>query len=306
MPLADAIDQLISRTAPTLVTRSFQRAWDAAAPVDEYPLAQIIERLDSRVCPLCRALHGRIIRRDDPQFARWRLGSHINCRRVMAWIHRSETDHTGQPTQPTFPAGSDVLHTDAKGRSFTLDQLTEKHGHFVRDPQKYAALRTPVRPTGRDFIAYRKPLPGGGLAPHVTLRFRDGMPKWAVRQTLQSMGQGFTDLYGLPIPGDRELAVQMLWHAGRSGLFSNLSAIARIRSGAWPAAALTPEDLALVPSLLLSDPETHFVTSQTGSRTEWVLHNPSITLPDGRVVEDPSAFYSPAAGEFTDIARLPS
>jgi hypothetical protein len=55
-------------------------------PEDEYPLAQIVGALDDELCDLCAWLNGRIIQRGAPEWERYRLPSHINCRRAFAYI----------------------------------------------------------------------------------------------------------------------------------------------------------------------------------------------------------------------------
>jgi hypothetical protein len=210
MLLADTTDLILQGTTGAVVPQAFTRGYDAAAPPDEFPRAQCLEVLDERVCPLCAHLDGMIFDRTSPAYARYRLPSHINCRRTWVFIHRDEVGPDGRPTEPDFVPPS--------------QELIDKHGHFVSDERKYAALRVPARPTGRDFIAFRPPLPGGGQSRGVVLRWRDNLDNGPLQETLQTMAAGLTDPLGLPHAGDRELALQILHHAAERGLFSDLTA----------------------------------------------------------------------------------
>jgi hypothetical protein len=140
---------------------------DGLDPV-EYPLAQIIEHLDGKICPLCRSVHGKIVAKGTPEWVRWRLPSHINCRRITVDIHKDEVDNEGNPTRPDF------VEPEA--------DLVKRHGHFVNDPKKYEALRVPARPTGRDFIVRR-------LAGQSTeLIFARALPEGLLKATLRTIG----------------------------------------------------------------------------------------------------------------------
>ena len=303
--VTDTIDALLGSTASAAVTDSFARGWESAAPEAEFPLAQRSEILDSVTCRLCRAVDGRTVRRDDPWYRRFIRQLHINCRGIWLYIHRDEVDRFGKPTAPDWP-GADEVFTDDKGREASLRDLIDAHGHFVAEPEKYSALNLPVRPEGRDVIFYREKLPGGGLAPHVTARWRDGMPKWAVRETLQSMAGGLPNPLSLQAPGDLNLALQVMWHAGRAGLWRGLPSITAERAGAWPGAGtLTEAEIAPLPVQMMQSGEAFVGTHPTAQGTpQWFLYAEQHELAPGRTLDEVAAIYRPLDADFVDVQRL--
>jgi hypothetical protein len=135
--------QKLEATATVTYTEIKNLAEDLTLPADEYPLAQIIETLDSHICPLCAHLHGKIIKRNTPEWEQYKLPSHINCRRTFAYIPADQDE------QPDFtPPPQDLLN---------------KYGHFHTDPQRYEPLRVPAFADRRQFIVKRTKHPITGI-----------------------------------------------------------------------------------------------------------------------------------------------
>ncbi len=164
----DQITYMLDATANVTVTSNYGLGRDAAMPADEFPLAEISESLDDRTCQLCAMLDGQIVRRDSPEYDEFRWPSHINCRRIMVYIGRDEVGPDGEPMQPTF------VRPDK--------EIIAKHGHFHVEPDKYAELRMPARPEGRDFIFVR-----GADGQPGTLLWTEGLSEDAIRQTVIDM-----------------------------------------------------------------------------------------------------------------------
>lgn len=287
MLLADTIDQILQGTTGTLVPREFIRGYDAAAPIDEFPRAQCIEVLDDRICPLCAHVDGMIFDRRSPEYSRYRLPSHINCRRVWAFIAADEVGPDGRPTQPDFEAPP--------------QELIDAHGHFVSEPEKYAALRVPSRPTGRDFIAYRAP-----GEPHVTLRWRDALPRPALEETLQTMAAGIADPAALDIPGDVELAIQIMDHASQRGLWTDFTGAYAQHASDWPAAGvLSPEQYRALPEQTMNAPGAGMGTDTDEDGTvRWFVHADTVPTPDAEL-DDVTMLYRPDRAGIETVARLP-
>lgn len=167
MDTSSLADNMLSGITGAFPATYYQLGKDDLSP-DDYPLAQIIERLDSpTICDLCKHLHGMIVRKGTPEYARWRLPSHIHCRRIMVDIHRDEVDNEGRPTEANFvepPA-----------------DLVRRHGHFVNEPKRYEALRVPARPTGRDFIVRRT------AGQQTELIFARALPDTLLRATMRQI-----------------------------------------------------------------------------------------------------------------------
>ncbi|BCW95084.1 MAG: hypothetical protein KatS3mg018_0566 [Fimbriimonadales bacterium] len=137
------LEQALRGAASVAYTEVSNLAEDLSLPEDEYPLAQIVEVLDDELCDLCAWLNGRIIRRGTPEWERYRLPSHINCRRAFAYV----------------PADSDEEPDFAE----PPQSLIDKHGHFLRDPERYEELRAPAFADRRQFIYRRIKDPVTGL-----------------------------------------------------------------------------------------------------------------------------------------------
>lgn len=164
----DQITYMLQATASVTVTNNYGLGRDASMPVDQFPLAEISESLDDRVCSLCAHLDGMIIDRNTPSYDEYRWPSHINCRRIMVYIGKDEIDIDGQPMRPNFQAPP--------------RELLEKHGHFHIDPDKYAELRMPARPEGRDFVFS----PGQDGQPGALL-WMPGLSDQAIKRTIRDM-----------------------------------------------------------------------------------------------------------------------
>lgn len=135
-PLPPALLASLKATASLSITELTAEGMASANDPKLYPWVQISEILDARTCPLCAAVNGKVMSVDDPAYAKWRQPSHIGCRRLMSYI---SADSGG--TIVTFK------EPDAA--------LIEKHGHYHLKPEKYAELKVPSEPGGRQFIARR-------------------------------------------------------------------------------------------------------------------------------------------------------
>lgn len=133
--LPEPLEQSLQATAAITYTEITNLAQDLSLPEDEYPLAQILEVYDDDICPLCAYLNGKIIRRGTPEWEKYRLPSHINCRRTFAYI---PADADEQPDFEEPPP-----------------RLLEKYGHFHADPLKYEELRAPAFADRRQFVFRR-------------------------------------------------------------------------------------------------------------------------------------------------------
>ncbi len=140
MPLPDELQNRLAMTAEVTMTDMTNLGEQITLPEDEYPLAQIVETLDSRICPLCEFVNGKIIRRGTPEWAEFSRPSHINCRRRFVYFHK-DTLVAGRPLQPTFTQPPPAL--------------IRKHGHFHLDPQRYEHLRVPALADRRQFVFKR-------------------------------------------------------------------------------------------------------------------------------------------------------
>lgn len=136
------IERMLTGASSVAYTEISNLAEDLTLPMEEYPLAQIIETLDDEVCPLCEWLHGKIIRRGTPEWEQYRLPSHINCRRTFAYIPADSEEEADFEPPPA--------------------SLLQKHGHFHVDPLRYEELRVPAFADRRQFVFRRYADPEGG------------------------------------------------------------------------------------------------------------------------------------------------
>jgi hypothetical protein len=143
--LPEIMNQHLTMTATVIVGELDAEARAELADLALWPLAQIVEVLDERTCPLCEYVDGMILDRRSPEFERWRNPSHINCRRTLAYVSSRERE-IGPDGQP-IPTRPDFVEPPAA--------LIYKHGHFVVDPERYSPLRIPAQPEGRDFVFKR-------------------------------------------------------------------------------------------------------------------------------------------------------
>ena len=91
-------------------------------------------------CPLCQSLDGLVFRADSPEAARYTPPLHINCNCI--WVEVLDGEE-----------GENLEWSPAvEGQ---LAELVEQHGHFVAHPERYAELKVPARPDGRDFTVRR-------------------------------------------------------------------------------------------------------------------------------------------------------
>jgi len=96
--------------------------------------------LETRTCPLCRYLDGKVF---IAASAPWNPPAHINCDCI--WI-AVEDDEVGDV---------DAIDLDDPAVQAHLQSLVDDHGHFLTNPEKYQPLRIPSAPGGRDFVVRR-------------------------------------------------------------------------------------------------------------------------------------------------------
>lgn len=174
--LTQLAERLLTGTTGALTARFYELGKSEATDAAEWPWAQIIEHLDKRLCDLCRAVNGKIVLKGSPEWLRWHLPSHLNCRRIMVDIHRDEQNNEGQPPTPDLKEPPDGMDAD------TWKKLVKQQGHFLDDEKKFAHLRLPARPTGRDFI-FSPPHEGR----KGELIFAKALPSSLLRETLQQL-----------------------------------------------------------------------------------------------------------------------
>jgi len=150
--MPETITEHLRMTATVTVRALDAQAREESADLALWPLAQRIAILDERVCELCEYLDGMIMRRDSPDFAQYGKPVHINDRCRIAYIGADEVeiDEHGRPVPMTPDFVAPPL------------ELIRKHGHFIADPDRYAPLRIPAQPEGRDFVFKRVRDPRSG------------------------------------------------------------------------------------------------------------------------------------------------
>ena len=158
--LPETINELLRITGSITVQQMENEGRVDAAPLDDYDLFEIVESITDASCDLCIEMDGMRISRDDPDFEIIKDPAHINCFRLLEAIGRDEVGPDDKPIEPDYERPS--------------DELIDKHGHFMRFPEKYEALKVPAQPEGRDFIA--KPYVGEDGKQHVMLHWR--VPEW--------------------------------------------------------------------------------------------------------------------------------
>jgi SPP1 gp7 family putative phage head morphogenesis protein len=134
----DLLNEELTMTASITVIEMENLGRADALPADEYPNYEIVEELDDATCDLCEELDGQIIGVDHPDFEELQDPSHINCRRIIVAIGADEVAPDGDPIEPNYERPS--------------SDLIQEYGHFMVDREKYAELRIPAQPEGRDFI----------------------------------------------------------------------------------------------------------------------------------------------------------
>ena len=137
--VANFIGNELRMTAQVLIQQLENAARVDALPADEYPLFERIEEMDDVTCDLCLQMDGVIVSRDDPDFDQMHNPFHINCRGILAGISKDEVGPDGDPLEPDYERPD--------------PDLLEEFGHFFMDKRRYAPLRVPAHPEGRDFIA---------------------------------------------------------------------------------------------------------------------------------------------------------
>lgn len=167
--LPKTLNRSLKATASLALTELFNEGKSAANDPSEWPLAKISERMDGDTCPLCASVDGKILKVGTPEYRQWKQPSHINCRRILVYIHKDEAaDH------PDFEAPD--------------PELIRKHGHYHLNPEKHAALRIPAEPAGRQVIVRRvKDLATGEVRTVLDWApWWDKVPKWKRKLVLDA------------------------------------------------------------------------------------------------------------------------
>ena len=277
--------RLLDQTAAVTVTDLYGLGRDAYDRADdaEWPNAQIIETLDKRTCLLCRRLHGMILARTDPRYQQYKHPSHINCRRIIAFIGRRELGDDGKPLKPTFKDPD--------------PELLRKHGHFHVDPDKYAPLRIPARPEGRDFIF----VPGGRGEPGKLL-WRQGLSDRARRATINDMLSAIlSDEATLAKSGP--LIQSLITWSAETADFKDLAAAVSAARTAFPALTSDYQVLELQYRLAQAGEVYLFETNEKTQRL--ALYADDMQLSDGLRLEEVVLIYDPLTAQIEDIAHQP-
>ena len=246
------VERLLGATTGAFETAIYRLGQESALPANDYPHAQIIETLDGAICPLCRAVHGMILDKSKPEYDRWRLPSHINCRRILVDIHRDEVDNEGNPTQGNF--------------NEPPDQLISQHGHFVLRPKKFAHLRLPARPTGLDFIVKR------GEDGAANLVYCRALAEGILRQTLRQASAGLvTEAIAGVTPRVAELHSRILTQVAQQGanrqLWDDLGSQYLRHAGDWGRqVVITQEQYQALPAQILANLSDTAVLTQTSAQ----------------------------------------
>lgn len=138
LDLPPLINEILTLTAQITIQELENAGRVDALPADEYPNMEIVEEIDDTTCDLCLDMDGQIISRDHPDFDEVQAPAHINCRRIMVGIGRDEVGPDDKDIEPDYERPA--------------QELIDKHGHFMIDKEKYAQLRIPGQPEGRDFV----------------------------------------------------------------------------------------------------------------------------------------------------------
>lgn len=278
----DQLKLSLAGTASVQVTHLYGLGRDAVSAADpsEFPFAQIIEVLDDRICNLCRTLHGLILAKTDPRYHEYKYPSHVRCRRIMVDIGKDEKDDDGSPLKPNF--------VDPPR------ELLEKHGHFHINPDKYSALRIPVRPEGADFIY----APGKVGEPH-RLIWRQGLSDEARRATISDMlGEITRDPETLSLSANllRQLA---LW-ASEEADFANL-AVALSHRDDWPQ---LPDDMGFTELAyrLSASTDTAVCALVDEGRFRIGYWRATVPMP-GFECEDVALLFDPYTGQIIELRR---
>lgn len=138
MALPATLNRSLEATASIATAELYNEGKSAANDPEQFPYARISEHLDGRTCNLCRHVDGKVLPVGSREYGEYRAPSHINCRRILAYIHKDETGR------------KDLLEYDPPG-----EELIRRHGHYHLDPKKHAALRIPAEPAGRNVVVRR-------------------------------------------------------------------------------------------------------------------------------------------------------
>ena len=288
------VDHLLGTTTGAFETAIYRLGQESALPASDYPHAQIIETLDGAICPLCRAVHGMILDKSKPEYDRWRLPSHINCRRILVDIHRDEVDNEGNPTQGNFREPP--------------DQLIEQHGHFVHRPKKFANLRLPARPTGLDFVVKR------GQDGAANLVYCRALAEGILRQTLRQSSTGLVAeaLAGVT-PRVAELHSRILTQVAQQGanrqFWDDLATQYRTHAGDWGRqVVLSQEQYQGLPAQVLANlPDTAVLTQTSAQYGEMqlVVYRARGLSVGGNTLDEVTLVWDVERSQIYRLGRLP-
>lgn len=139
---AEELAQAINIVGKLLVRETTNEARLFVLQGSGYDRAQWSAAIEPAPCPLCASLDGKVF---DTATAPYNPPAHINCDCIWIGV---EADEVGSVDafDPTDPY---------------LQDLVDKHGHFLTNPDKFSPLRIPASPGGRDFVFRRRNTPDG-------------------------------------------------------------------------------------------------------------------------------------------------
>jgi len=280
------LKQSLSGTSSVLVTHLYGLGREAIgmADIEEWPLAQIVETLDERTCPLCRSLHGMILSKTDPRYHQYKYPSHIGCRRIMVDIGKGEKNDDGTPLTPDFKDPA--------------QELIERYGHFHVDPNKYGALRIPSRPEGCDFIYSRDKATG-----RYGLVWRPGLSDEARRATIQDMlGEILRDPETLA--KSSHLLRQLGMWAAEEADYAAINEVFALARESWPA---LPQDIQLAELAyrLTQYPDTAVCLIEQLGAIRVALWRSEVPMPGNVSAQDVALLLNPVTGQLIDLRARP-
>ena len=277
------LNRLLETTASVQVTDLYGLGRDAVDKADmaEFPNAQCLETLDGKTCPLCRRVHGMIVARTDPRYRQYIHPSHIHCRRIWVFIGAQEKGDDGKPLKPNW------VDPDP--------ELVKKHGHFHVDPNKYAPLRIPSRPEGRDFIFTV------GKDGQRKLIWRPGLSAAARRATINDMmSLMLTDPKALSLSGPL-LQLLMQWSAEEVD-FKDLAGALAFR-GDWPELQTDFDFVALAYRLSVSEGCEVAAFELPSGAVRIALYNAGVLISERTVARDVAMIYDPVAAQIETLQK---
>jgi hypothetical protein len=209
----------------------------------------------------------------------------------MVDIHRDEVGPDGLPTKPDFVAPA--------------QELVDKHGHFVNFPKKYAALRVPARPGGRDFIFSKKPGQPGQLI------FARAIPDRLLQETLRAIADPLIAgaLVTATPAADAAILRQCAQQAANRRWFQNLDSDYVAHAGAWGRNEFLSRDeyQQLPDAILQSNPSVatlRYAAAKRKKEVPMVLFRATEVLLGNQTLSDASLLWEPGTGRIWHAGRL--